>query len=127
MHTDQLKLGGAGLGIAIVFFIAGHVARFCFLGVCPDDGNPIGFHLHGLAKVDKTSISLNGCNTNTCNLDFNFVIARRGQPQPTATSCPSPNCFHFWSSGTMSETSKDDNGEKPTDDNVSADGTVTGP
>lgn len=129
VSAHHVKIAGGGIGIAIVFFVAGHVVPFCFLGVCTEDGNPIGYHLYGQAKIDQShALNLTSCGNNPCNLDFNFVIAKQGKPQPTATTCPSSNCLRFSASRTMTEWSKDDVKEHNDDgNNVSVEGTVTGP
>jgi len=112
MRNRAATAGGAGL-IAIVFFFVGHYS--CFLGICPEDGNPVGYHLHGLVKiVNGKNIDLSNCpSTDTpqdCTLILNLSLGKNGAvPTDTPTPCPGgSNCVNFTGT-TMQESSADSN------------------
>jgi hypothetical protein len=94
MRAQQVVMAGGAIVIAVVFFFIGKLQ-------CPADGNPIGFHVHGLANIDNTgsgSFSISNCMNATCTLtyDFDFSTATINAPKLT---CPTAsNCFHFNSS-----------------------------
>lgn len=94
MRVQQVATAGGAIVIAVAFFFIGKLQ-------CPADGNPIGFHVQGLANIDNTgsgSFSVSNCMNTTCTLtyDFNFSTATIGSPK---LSCPTTSdCFHFNSS-----------------------------
>jgi hypothetical protein len=98
MGADALKIGG-GAVIVIVFSIIAKL--FCIWPFpCTEDGNPVGFHFHGLAKIDRTSsVALSKCSaTAQCTLYINIAIGKQGAAAaaPTPTPCPANNnCFNF--------------------------------
>jgi hypothetical protein len=127
MGADALKIGG-GAAIVIVFYI---IARlFCIWGpLCPADGNPVGFHFHGAAKIDpQTALSLSGCANNStgtqCTLYFEVAIGKKGtQPTNTPAPCSSSDCFNF-SGDDMWVQSEDDYYKHDPDTGVKAVGYV---
>lgn len=137
-HTIAAVLGA--IAIALVFFVLGHtvwppaphptpfpsMAPSPTHSPPPPDGNPIGFHFHGAAKIDRLGLDLKKCANHPCTLNFDFVIAKTGHPDPAARHCPSRNCLHFHSSKTMYVSSRDDAMSHP-EETVSADGIVQGP
>ncbi len=81
------------IAIVIVGILIGHFA------IPPPDGNPIGYHLHGLAKMDQPAPSLSSCsNVNPCTLQFDAAFDPSAAPKSTPTPCPSPassGCVSF--------------------------------
>jgi len=73
--------------VAVAFFIGR-------LSVKPLDGNPVGYHLKGLAKIDQQNVSLSCSNSNPCNLNFDIYFSTSSAPGGTA-SCGSNSCFSF--------------------------------
>jgi hypothetical protein len=98
-----MGLDAKTLGWSAVFAVGGlfvgqnvHIPFFCVL--C-EDGNPVGYHLTGLFKTDRTSsLNLTGCQTMNqpaCTIFINIATGKKGdKPGPYATACPSTkNCF----------------------------------
>lgn len=75
------------------------VAAAFFLGrlsVKPLDGNPVGYHLHGLAKLDQQSPGLSSCSRTTpCNLSLDVYFSSSSAPGATASCGSSSSCFSF--------------------------------
>lgn len=114
MSYQRIAAIFGGLVIAGLFFFLGRSS-------CPqpEDGNPIGFHLHGLAKIDH-SLDVSKCNPE-CVVKFNVNIAKNGGTASSAT-CPTTNCVHF--SGTQMLVQSTDDATPHPEETVSADGTL---
>jgi hypothetical protein len=125
MRADAATIGG-GAGVAIVFYIIGRL--FCW-PFCPADGNPVGFHFHGAAKIDRTTaVDLSKCSASAeCTLKFNVAIGKQGATPaaPIPTPCPaSSNCFNFSNfDGQPMDVSSEDGGSHP-EEPVQATGAV---
>lgn len=79
----------AAIAIVLVAFFIGR------LSVKPLDGNPVGYHLHGLAKIDQQNVNLSSCsNSNPCNMSFDIYFSASSAPGGTA-SCGTASCFSF--------------------------------
>ncbi len=109
MRLDGKTLG-AGFGVLILGLVVGFLVHKC---PCPADGNPIGYHLHGLAKIDKgNGIDISHCpdqeSRSSCVLTINVAIGKAGaNPADTPTPCPNTrNCANF-SGSALTESSVD--------------------
>ena len=114
MSNQRVTLIGASIVFAVGGFIAGR-------STCPKpaDGNPVGFHLHGQAQVDKNDLT---CSANApCNLSFDVTIGK-DNAQPAAVDCRTANCLHFHGNNMLVQ-STDDATPHPWE-TVNADGTV---
>jgi hypothetical protein len=81
------------IGVIVLLVIAFFVGR---LTVKPLDGNPVGYHLHGLAKLDQQQVSLASCsNKNPCNMSFDIYFNATSAPANTASCGASTSCFSF--------------------------------
>jgi hypothetical protein len=85
-----------------------------FLGLSrcatPEDGNPVGFHLTGEARVKpNSSLDLTKC-TSTCGVRFEFHLVKQGTSNtyPSPRCDPSKPCFEFTDSTPMLVGSTDD-------------------
>jgi hypothetical protein len=57
------------------------------------DGNPVGFHLHGLAYTTQPA-SLSACTSSSpCNVDLDLNFDSASAPATTPTPCASGSCF----------------------------------
>jgi hypothetical protein len=75
--------------VVVAFFIGR-------LTVKPLDGNPVGYHLHGLAKIDQSSVNLSSCSSaNPCSLNLDIDFNPTAAPSTTPTPCPASSCFSF--------------------------------
>ncbi len=80
----------AAIVIAVVAFFIGRLSG------PPPDGNPIGYHLHGLAKIDQQQVNLSSCSSsNPCTLNFDVYFNTSAAPGNTASCGTSPSCFSF--------------------------------
>jgi hypothetical protein len=94
MRIDGKTLG-AGAGIAIIFWLIG--ALLSPFKVCNTDGNPVGFHMGGYIKLDRTA-SLSSCsNTQACYLQIDMTFDPAAAPNATPTPCATSqtSCFSF--------------------------------
>ena len=83
---------GTWFGIAVAFLLIGH-----FL-IPPPDGNPVGFHMHGMAKMDQASLNLASCsNKNPCYVQIDLALDPSVTPSPAPTPCAAAatSCFSF--------------------------------
>lgn len=92
----------------------------------PEDGNPIGIHIHGLATINNNSFRLSNCKQGCKGtLRLNVVIGKKtSTPQPS-TKCPrNASCIHFvnYSSQSMAISSVDSAAPHP-EESVNAEGT----
>jgi hypothetical protein len=104
---------------AVVFFVVGYAVKSC---PKPDDGNPIGSHLHGLVKV-KRSGAPQCLKSGKCHLYVDFTTTRASATPPASASCPRlpGECLQF--SDQMDIQTVDDTTSHP-DETVNATGTV---
>jgi len=80
----------AAIVLVVVAFFIGR------LSVRPLDGNPVGYHLHGLAKIDQKSVGLSSCsNVNPCNMNFDVYFNTSTAPTGTASCSSNPSCLSF--------------------------------
>jgi hypothetical protein len=80
----------AAIAIVVAAFFIGR------LSVKPLDGNPIGYHLHGLAKIDQQQAGLSSCSSsNPCNLNLDVYFNTGSAPGSTASCGTSASCFSF--------------------------------
>ncbi len=114
MMRNKVATTGVGVVILVGVFAAGHF--FCWPGIiCPADGNPVGYHLHGLVRIVKgKGIDLTSCPTTydaktDCQLILNLTLSKSGSiPSDTPTPCPDgSNCANFEGT-TMQESAADD-------------------
>ncbi len=113
-----------GVGVLILIGVSVLIGRLS----CPkpEDGNPIGIHIHGLAKTDNNPLRLSNCKQG-CKGTLRFDIAigkNNAAPQPS-TKCPrNANCIHFVNatSQSMAISSVDDATPHP-EESVNAEGT----
>lgn len=126
--------------IAVVFFVLGHliwgpapnpspsplpsVAPTRSPTPPPPDGNPIGFHLYGAAKIDYKQFSVANCNNKTCTLRFSVTVAKAGATTKH-WNCSgvgtSKNCLHFLAAR-ITESSEDKDNHTLPNETVNADG-----
>lgn len=78
------------IGAAIIAFFIGVLTQ------PPPDGNPIGYHLGGLVRLDQPpQLSCKSTDTNACNLQFDIYFDPSGTPKPSASCGHEKSCFLF--------------------------------
>ncbi len=93
-----MRIDAKALGVGAVLIIIGILIGFFARQEPPPDGNPVGFHLKGYAKMDQPALNLSSCsNTTACylrlDMTFNPSVAPSVTPVPCAT--PPNGCFSF--------------------------------
>lgn len=116
MRMDGKTVGGA-IVIAVVFWLIGAFVTpshgrgpfYCIFG-CPKpppppDGNPVSYHLDGLARIDGKTLAVAGCQTTDkkprCTVKINIATGKKGAPPGNdVTPCPTANnCFNVAGTG----------------------------
>jgi len=89
--VQKVTMAAGGFFIIIIGILIGHFA------IPPPDGNPVGFHLHGLAKMDQQSLNLSSCSNSTpCYVQIDLAFDPSAAPSPTPTPCAtSTSCISF--------------------------------
>lgn len=72
MKNSRSGMVVTGVLSAIVFFVVGYALKSC---PQPEDGNPIGGHLHGLVKV-KRGGSSHCLQSGKCHLYIDFTTTK---------------------------------------------------
>ncbi|MBV8345913.1 MAG: hypothetical protein JO190_13105 [Candidatus Eremiobacteraeota bacterium] len=84
---------GTFFAAVVVVVVAFFIGR---LSVKPLDGNPVGYHLHGLAKLDQKAVNLTSCSdAKPCNMNFDVYFNPSGAPANSGSCGSSSSCFSF--------------------------------
>ncbi len=119
MKNSRSGMVVTGVLSAIVFFIVGYAIKTC---PQPEDGNPVGGHLHGFVKV-KRGGSHQCLQVGKCHLYIDFTTTKGTALPPVAASCPRlpGECLQF--SDQMDIQTVDDTMAHP-NETVNATGTI---